>query len=50
MLLTYVILRIQQHLLGNPDNLPAVTPGLAFNTAVSSGTNTNRTNYTARRR
>ena len=46
MLLTYVILRIQQHLPGNPDNLPAVTPGLAFNTAVSFGTNTNWTNYT----
>ena len=46
MLLTYVILRIQQILPGNPDNLPAVTPGLAFNTAVSFGTNTNWTNYT----
>jgi K+-transporting ATPase ATPase A chain len=46
MLLTYVILRIQQVLPGNPDKLPAVSPGLAFNTAVSFGTNTNWTNYT----
>ena len=46
MILTYVILRIQQALPGNPDKLPAVSPGLAFNTAVSFGTNTNWTNYT----
>jgi potassium-transporting ATPase potassium-binding subunit len=46
MILTYVILRIQEHLPANPDKLPAVSPGLAFNTAVSFGTNTNWTNYT----
>jgi potassium-transporting ATPase potassium-binding subunit len=46
MVFTYVVLRIQYALPGNPDNLPAVTPGLAFNTAISFGTNTNWTNYT----
>jgi K+-transporting ATPase ATPase A chain len=46
MVLTYVVLRIQHALPGNPDNLPGVSPGLAFDTAVSFGTNTNWTNYT----
>jgi len=46
MVFTYVILRIQYALPGNPDNLPGVSPALAFNTAVSFGTNTNWTNYT----
>lgn len=45
-LLTYLILRIQQHLPGNPDKLADVSPGLAFDTAVSFGTNTNWQNYT----
>jgi potassium-transporting ATPase potassium-binding subunit len=45
-LLTYVILRIQASLPGNPDKLPDVSPALAFNTAISFGTNTNWQNYT----
>jgi K+-transporting ATPase ATPase A chain len=44
-LLTYLILRIQQHLPGNPDHLKDVTPGLAFNTAISFGTNSDWQSY-----
>jgi K+-transporting ATPase ATPase A chain len=44
-LLTYVILRVQAILPLNPDHMANVTPGLAFNTAVSFGTNTNWQNY-----
>jgi K+-transporting ATPase ATPase A chain len=39
--LTYLIERVQNHLPLNPQNLPAVAPDLAFNTAVSFTTNTN---------
>ena len=45
MLLTYVVLRLQQYLPFNPDHMKNVSPGLAFNTAVSFGTNTNWQNY-----
>lgn len=38
---TYAILRLQQHLPGNPDRLPNVPAGVSFNTAVSFMTNTN---------
>src|SRR5258708_2799999 len=38
---TYLIERVQNHLPLNPQNLPAVAPDLAFNTAVSFTTNTN---------
>ena len=48
MLLLYLIERTQQWHgpLFNPQNLPAVEPGLAFNTAASFTTNTNWQNYT----
>jgi potassium-transporting ATPase potassium-binding subunit len=42
---TYVVLRFQDHLPLNPQNLPAVSPTLAFNTAMSFATNTNWQNY-----
>jgi K+-transporting ATPase ATPase A chain len=46
---TYAILRLQDKLplqsLFNPQGLPALTPHLAFNTAVSFTTNTNWQNY-----
>jgi K+-transporting ATPase ATPase A chain len=42
---TYVLLRLQDKLPLNPQNLPAVTPHLAFNTAVSFVTNTNWQSY-----
>jgi potassium-transporting ATPase potassium-binding subunit len=42
---TYAILRLQQHLPGNPDGLPNVPAGVSFNTAVSFMTNTNWQNY-----
>jgi potassium-transporting ATPase potassium-binding subunit len=45
MLFTYFILRFQDHLPLNPQNLPALSPGLAFNTAASFTTNTNWQNY-----
>ena len=45
MLFTYFILRFQGHLPLNPQNLPGVAPGLAFNTAASFTTNTNWQNY-----
>jgi len=37
----YLLQRMQAHLPGNPNGLPAVDPRVAFNTAVSFGTNTN---------
>jgi potassium-transporting ATPase potassium-binding subunit len=42
---TYLVLRFQDHLPLNPQNLPAVPPTLAFNTAVSFASNTNWQNY-----
>ena len=44
-LLTYAVLRLQQHLPFNPDHMADVKPGLTFNTAISFGTNTNWQNY-----
>ena len=44
-LLTYAILRLQQYLPLNPQGLGALTPDLAFNTAVSFTTNTNWQSY-----
>jgi K+-transporting ATPase ATPase A chain len=41
LLVTYVIFRLQGVLPFNPQHLPAVTPALAWNTAVSFVTNTN---------
>lgn len=40
-LLVYAILRLQAALPLNPESMPAVPPDLAWNTAVSFGTNTN---------
>ncbi|WP_018290413.1 potassium-transporting ATPase subunit KdpA [Verrucomicrobium sp. 3C] len=45
LLLTYLILRIQQWLPLNPKGFGPVSPDLAFNTAVSFTTNTNWQNY-----
>ncbi len=45
LLLTYLILRMQDVLPGNPQALAATTPDLAFNTAVSFTTNTNWQSY-----
>jgi len=45
LLFTYFILRFQDHLPLNPQNLPGLTPALAFNTAASFTTNTNWQNY-----
>jgi len=45
MLFTYFILRYQDHLPLNPQQLPGVAPALAFNTAASFTTNTNWQNY-----
>jgi potassium-transporting ATPase potassium-binding subunit len=45
-LLTYAVLRLQDHLPGNPNGYPDVAPGLSFNTAISFMTNTNWQNYT----
>jgi len=42
---TYFILRYQDHLPLNPQHLPGLSPGLAFNTAVSFTTNTNWQSY-----
>jgi potassium-transporting ATPase potassium-binding subunit len=41
LLLSYLFLRIQGHLLFNPDHLKGVSPALSFNTAISFLTNTN---------
>jgi K+-transporting ATPase ATPase A chain len=46
MLLTYFMLRFQDHLPLNPQGFPGLTPSLAFNTAASFTTNTNWQNYT----
>ena len=46
LLFTYVIERVQQHLPLNPQNLGAVAPDLAWNTAISFTTNTNWQSYT----
>ena len=46
LLLTYFILRFQDHLPLNPQNLAGLSPHLAFNTAVSFTTNTNWQFYT----
>src|ERR1700722_13549628 len=40
-LVLYAQLRLQGHLPLNPDHYQAISPGLAFNTAVSFLTNTN---------
>jgi K+-transporting ATPase ATPase A chain len=45
MVFTYGILRLQNLLPLNPQQLPAVTDALAFNTAASFTTNTNWQNY-----
>ncbi|MES2922901.1 MAG: potassium-transporting ATPase subunit KdpA [Verrucomicrobiota bacterium] len=44
-LFTYTILRLQHLLPLNPQGLPALSPALAFNTAVSFTTNTNWQSY-----
>jgi K+-transporting ATPase ATPase A chain len=46
MLLTYFILRFQDHLPLNPQGFPGLAPHLAFNTAASFTTNTNWQSYT----
>src|SRR5581483_12255072 len=45
LLLLYLLERIQGVLPLNPEHLPGVEPGLAWNTAVSFSTNTNWQNY-----
>ncbi len=45
MLVTYAVLRTQNHLPLNPQKLPAVADHLALNTAASFTTNTNWQNY-----
>ncbi len=45
MALTYVVLRLQGVLPGNPQGLPGLPEHLAFNTAVSFTTNTNWQSY-----
>ena len=45
LLFTYFILRFQDHLPLNPQNLPGLSPHLAFNTAASFTTNTNWQSY-----
>jgi K+-transporting ATPase ATPase A chain len=45
MVFTYAILRLQNFLPLNPQQLPGVTDALAFNTAASFTTNTNWQNY-----
>ncbi len=44
-LFTYAILRLQHLLPLNPQDLGVVSPDLAFNTAVSFTSNTNRQSY-----
>jgi K+-transporting ATPase ATPase A chain len=44
-LATYALLRLQDRLPLNPQHLPALSPHLAFNTAVSFVTNTNWQSY-----
>ena len=43
--LVYVLQRCQHVLPGNPNDLPAVDPRVAFNTAISFGSNTNWQTY-----
>jgi K+-transporting ATPase ATPase A chain len=43
---TYAILRLQKHLPLNPQGFGALSPDLAFNTAISFTTNTNWQSYT----
>jgi potassium-transporting ATPase potassium-binding subunit len=45
LLFTYFILRFQDHLPLNPQNLPGLSAHLAFNTAASFATNTNWQSY-----
>ena len=45
LVLTYAVQRLQHVLPLDPQQLPAVPPGLAFNTAVSFATNTNWQSY-----
>jgi len=45
LLFTYLVLRFQDLLPLNPQGLPALSPALAFNTAVSFTTNTNWQSY-----
>ena len=45
LLLTYLVQRVQVWLPGNPQGLGAISPDLAFNTAVSFTTNTNWQSY-----
>jgi potassium-transporting ATPase potassium-binding subunit len=45
LLLLYAFLRLQQYLPLNPQGLPAVSPDLSFNTAISFSTNTNWQSY-----
>ena len=45
MILTYIVLRVQYYLPGNPQGLAGLTPHLAFNTAISFTTNTNWQSY-----
>ncbi len=40
-LFAYIVLSLQGHLPLNPAQVPSMSPALAFNTAVSFGTNTN---------
>ena len=47
---TYLVLRFQDHLPLNPQNLPGVPAPLAFNTAMSFATNTNWQTMAARPR
>src|SRR5580704_7766336 len=44
-LVTYFVLRVQGHLPLNPDHQKDVHPNLAWNTAISFGTNTDWQNY-----
>jgi len=44
-LVLYAQLRLQQHLLLNPDHYAGLPPALSFNTAISFLTNTNWQNY-----
>jgi len=44
-LMTYAILRLQNHLPLNPQNFPAIADHLAFNTSTSFTTNTNWQSY-----
>ncbi len=46
MIFTYALLRLQAFLPLNPQHLPAWSPHLAFNTAISFTTNTNWQSYT----